>query len=279
MSEVLPPEQGIQTHFRFYFFEKGSGMVNMHQKQMAFFAPCCFCLNEQEQISIQTLKPSVAHSILFTPAVVNAAFDFENIRAHSQTFTQSEILDLYWLHTFLERSETYDGMMLVGPSTAQRIVELCQQIGKELTEQAGDFWPCRSRSFFFELLHILNTLHAHPLQGEAFAPHHADEQMQPIIQYVNEHYPQKITIPALTRMFHTNRTTLSERFLRATGLSVMAYLTKLRIKMACVFLKDTTLSITEIMYRVGFEDRTHFGRVFKKETSFSPSEYPQKNQH
>jgi len=275
--DSVPSEQGRQTHFRYYFFEHGSGTITMHQRQRAFLAPCCRCLNEQEQRSIQTLKPYVAHVIWFTPTVINAAFNFDNIREQPQTFTHSEMLDLYWLTTFLDRSAAYDGMMLVGLSTAQRMLELCQRIGKELTEQRGDFWPCRSRSFLFELFQMVNTLHANPLREEPLAPYHADEQMQPVIQYLNEQYPHKITIAALTRRFHTNRTTLSERFLRATSLSVMAYLTKLRIKMACVFLRDTALSISEIMDRVGFEDRTHFGRVFKKETSFSLAEYRQQH--
>lgn len=204
--------------------------------------------------------------------LLNTAFNFENIRSEQNNFSQSELLDLYWLQTFLTRSDSYNGILLIGPSTAQRILELCNNIGRELTEKVDTYWPCRSRSFLYELLNLLNSIYSHPFQGEHITEHISND-IGSIIQYLNEHYHQKINISDLTDFFQINRTTLSELFLKATGMTVISYLTKIRIKIACLLLKDTTLPVSDIMHRTGFEDSTHFSRVFKKETSFSPSQY------
>ncbi len=53
----------------------------------------------------------------------------------------------------------------------------------------------------------------------------------------------------------------------------MTYLTQLRIRLAALMLRDTKLPISEVMWRVGFRDGTHFGRTFRKHTAQSPSEY------
>lgn len=54
---------------------------------------------------------------------------------------------------------------------------------------------------------------------------------------------------------------------------MLTYLTGIRIRMACMLLRGTTLPISEITERVGFEDITHFGRTFRRETGFSPTQY------
>jgi AraC-like DNA-binding protein len=76
--------------------------------------------------------------------------------------------------------------------------------------------------------------------------------------------------------FHINRTTLADKFTKSTGMSVMDYLIRLRVKMAAIMLRDTMLSVSEISYRVGFNDITHFGRTFRKHMGYSPSEYRKK---
>jgi len=83
-------------------------------------------------------------------------------------------------------------------------------------------------------------------------------------------------ITQLTDTFHINRTTLSNKFIDATGMSIIDYLVKLRIKVASMLLRDTHLSIAEVAYRVGFNNSTYFLRTFKKYVDCTPSEYRKK---
>jgi AraC-like DNA-binding protein len=41
-------------------------------------------------------------------------------------------------------------------------------------------------------------------------------------------------------------------------------------------LKETSLSISEIAYLVGYNNVTHFNRVFKEKIGISPSEFKEK---
>ncbi|MEM7182103.1 MAG: AraC family transcriptional regulator [Spirochaetota bacterium] len=72
------------------------------------------------------------------------------------------------------------------------------------------------------------------------------------------------------------RTTLSKKFRESTGYSIISYLGKLRIKIASIMIRETTLPIVEILHRVGFEDSAHFGRAFKKEMGLSPGTFRKK---
>jgi AraC-like DNA-binding protein len=100
--------------------------------------------------------------------------------------------------------------------------------------------------------------------------------IEAVLMHLHAHYPQRITLADLTRAFHTNRTTLEEQFFRATGLSVMAYLTRLRMRVASMILRDTELDIGQVMKRVGFRDNTHFSRTFRRYLGCTPSKYRQR---
>jgi len=98
-----------------------------------------------------------------------------------------------------------------------------------------------------------------------------------VIHYLHANYHRKITLTELSRRFNTNRTTLASQFQQATGQSVIAYLRGLRMNVAASILRDTKLSLEEIMQHVGFSDSTHFGRTFRRYSGFTPSQYRREN--
>jgi AraC-like DNA-binding protein len=51
------------------------------------------------------------------------------------------------------------------------------------------------------------------------------------------------------------------------------YVRKLRIEKAIGLIQNTTYSLTEIAYRTGFSDQSHFTRIFKQHTGKNPSAY------
>ena len=72
----------------------------------------------------------------------------------------------------------------------------------------------------------------------------------------------KITLSDLAKKFNTNRTTLSQKFLESTGMSITSYLVRQRVQVAAVLVHDTNLPIMEIMHRVGFINMSHFITTF-----------------
>ena len=70
-----------------------------------------------------------------------------------------------------------------------------------------------------------------------------------------------------------NSSYLSRIFKKNTGFSFNEYVNYQRIFSAQDLLKNTTKQITGIAISVGFDSSTHFGRVFKQLTGFTPSAY------
>jgi AraC-like DNA-binding protein len=69
-----------------------------------------------------------------------------------------------------------------------------------------------------------------------------------------------------------HRTTACRRFRQAMGITMIDYLSRLRIQHATDLLRNSTLPVAEIAQRCGFRSATYFCRVFRDRTNQTPSE-------
>ena len=167
--------------------------------------------------------------------------------------------------------------------SAQRLAGFFERLRGELEGQPDGFWPCRSRSFFLQVLLMLDQV----LDARETAPPElprpqalpwasastGDGALRPIVAYLVGHCHEELSVEALAKVFATNRTTLQERFKKGTGLSVGQYVIRLRVQIAALLLRDTSLTVAEILERTGFNDPSHFARTFKRHTGRSPSDF------
>jgi AraC-like DNA-binding protein len=274
--EDFRQDVGFGSRFRLILVEDGSGILRVGAWRGAFIAPVLFCLNETEQPVLEQSRGLHAQALYFHPSVVNSIFDFEIVRGKVGDLPISDRQDLFWFTPFIHR--TPEGLIpaSLGPAGERRMGKIMKTIGDTIRVQHEDNWPCLSRSYLLELLIMVSHVYSDP-DLEGWPPlADAPRTMGDVIMHLHTHYEQKITLADLTRTFHTNRTTLTKGFHQATGLSVMAYLTRLRIRVAATILRDTELGINQVMARVGFRDITNFGRTFRRYNGCTPSEYRRK---
>ena len=70
-----------------------------------------------------------------------------------------------------------------------------------------------------------------------------------------------------------SRTVLYKKVQSLTNQSVAGLIKNMRLKKAASLLANTSYSVSEVAYMVGFNDRKHFSKEFKKFYNLSPSEY------
>jgi DNA-binding LacI/PurR family transcriptional regulator len=104
-----------------------------------------------------------------------------------------------------------------------------------------------------------------------------DEQISKALHHLHEHYGDTVTLLELARMTGMSRTSFATRFQRAVGQAPIRYLIKLRLNQAKLLLTESTLTVSEIAYRVGFEDQGYFTRAFKKLCKLTPTDYRQRH--
>lgn len=269
--------QGSGLGLRLILIKEGAGILNMEAGRVPVIAPCVLCLNETETVKLEQNQGLKARAFYFHPSYINSHFSFENIRLAANDFLETDRQDAYWLRSFVSRDPKFPyGLMEIGHSVAERISKLFDKLNEQLEHQEDYYWPCRSRSFFLEILFLLDRIYSVTIADQNINTPEAIKNPHPIILYLYMNYKEDISIAKLSKCFRINRTTMSKSFKEATSLSIIEYLIKLRIRLACLLLRDTTIPVTEIAERVGFNNLTHFGRTFSKYLGCSPSEYHKK---
>ncbi len=101
----------------------------------------------------------------------------------------------------------------------------------------------------------------------------SDALSRDIQRYVDEHSLEDIAVQAVAEQFSISPTYLSRLFKQATGMSLMQYVIHRRIGEAQTLLLVSDLSVTEIARRVGYENLSHFVKMFTQNVGLSPRNY------
>ncbi|MCM3444095.1 response regulator transcription factor [Metabacillus halosaccharovorans] len=110
----------------------------------------------------------------------------------------------------------------------------------------------------------------------AKSSHSSKSNMKMILEYIQEHYAEPLTLTGVANHFHFNPTYLSSYFSTNNNEGFNEYLNKVRIEEASKLLIHDTLPIAEIGGKVGYSDHSYFCKVFKKLKGVSPSQYRRK---
>lgn len=97
------------------------------------------------------------------------------------------------------------------------------------------------------------------------------KRFNPVLEYIENHYNEKIAIEELCSISNISRFHFCRLFKSITGKTLKEYLNTLRINKAEHMLKDSDLNVTEVAMACGFDDINYFSRVFKKYKKTSPS--------
>ena len=104
-------------------------------------------------------------------------------------------------------------------------------------------------------------------------PSSQDRLVDAACDLLRMHYAAEITLTKLADQLNVSARTLSRRFVAATGMNPIQYLTKKRLNAARDLLQSTDLQIQQVAERSGFGSSTLLSRNFKKEYSQTPRDY------
>ncbi|MBN1523155.1 MAG: helix-turn-helix transcriptional regulator [Spirochaetales bacterium] len=104
----------------------------------------------------------------------------------------------------------------------------------------------------------------------------AAAQIDSVIEYLKANCLQPVTLEHMANDLGYSPSYLSRFFKNKTGTCLFEYVNRLRIQNACMLLKQTGRSVTDIAYDSGYNNISFFNRSFKKIMLCTPQEYRRK---
>lgn len=105
---------------------------------------------------------------------------------------------------------------------------------------------------------------------------HSDLAIQKAQEYIENNYQEKLSVEQIAAKVHLNARSFLRRFKKATYNTPLEYIQRVKIEAAKKQLENTTQSILEVMYFIGYNDEKAFRTVFRKYSGLSPKEYQKK---
>lgn len=116
------------------------------------------------------------------------------------------------------------------------------------------------RLFAYFVAYVPN--HFEKEQG-SFRSKEKEQRLTRIINYIHQHYTEKLTLSKLAESENLSMAYLSHLFKNAVNMSFQEYLNSLRFEHALLLLKKTDISITDICLESGFSDSRYLNKRLK----------------
>lgn len=97
-----------------------------------------------------------------------------------------------------------------------------------------------------------------------------DERIQAVLEHINEHAFEKLTIEFLAGVCGLSPSRFAHLFQEQMGQSPMQYIEERRLERAQELLRITSRPIAQIAEECGFSNPFYFSRIFKARTGVSP---------
>lgn len=94
-----------------------------------------------------------------------------------------------------------------------------------------------------------------------------------IRQVVEQYYATPVTLPELAFLSGRSLSSFKRDFQQTYNESPAQWIRNKRLELAKQMLQQTAIPVTEICYSIGFENVSHFSRIFKDHYGFPPTQY------
>ena len=120
----------------------------------------------------------------------------------------------------------------------------------------------------YSILVSLTNSHA-----EHYLPAEKQKKINPAMEYISQHYAEKITNDRLAEITGMSNVYFRKLFTAVMGVSPIAYVHRFRIQKAKEMLKSDYGTLTDVAQSLGYSNLYDFSRDFKKHTGIAPSKY------
>lgn len=233
--------------------------------------PCFICLDERLAPRIIRKRGVRCDSVYFDPTYLNINMTFD--RVHSEDWPDIATRhDLFLLAPFTDQHAWV--FPLFGESL-DHVERTLEGMERELTHQRDWYWSCRSRSYFMELLLILERSYGFVARRENLIPCLQVENgyLQKALLYIENHYAESISLADISEAAAINHTTLTRLFKEELSMTPVEYVWHYRLKVAMKQLEFTSLPIKDVAARCGFKTVQHFCRKFESQVGHTPAEF------
>jgi AraC family L-rhamnose operon transcriptional activator RhaR/AraC family L-rhamnose operon regulatory protein RhaS len=227
---------------------------------------------QKEKISVGDvllLHPGSIHAFDYTKdfSLVNIIYDAQKIPIPILDGYDLSLLELILMHKPKDINTGVTPVTKLDDKTLQKVIKLVNELDSELKS-------CKAGCQFLSMALFMEIIICIARRAQIMTVQHDKLFLVgDAINYINEHYREKITLSDIAKKAKMSKRSLSRHFKNACGLSPISYVNHIRLNCAAELLMTTNRGIDEISMECGFKEINYFIRVFKDRFKQTPHRF------
>jgi AraC family transcriptional regulator len=111
------------------------------------------------------------------------------------------------------------------------------------------------------------------LTAEGLPSPHLQRKIAEVQAFLAQNLAYDVDLAAIARQASLSPYYFTRQFTAMVGIPPYRYLINLRIQRAAQLLRESDLTVTQILHRVGFHSPSHFTTTFRRHMGLSPTAY------
>lgn len=188
----------------------------------------------------------------------------------------SPTCDYTFLLPFFTRREAHPHVLRASDELAPPVLSaLTDLLGSYFDHKAGPHWQSACKINFLRVLyHLTCRFQSAEVLRSQFVQHRQQaERLTRLFDYIRHNYTERITVDHAAKLVYMSPSQFMKVFRKVAGMTLVAYLTRVRLGHAFRLLRETQLTIAEIATHTGFADQSYFDRRFKQAFNKSPRQF------
>lgn len=250
---------------RLFYILKGSGTISVGEHKYPVSHGDVLLWQPGTPYRMRPEKPDS----FFTMITIN--FDFTQNHCGAAYPIPPELVSKFQetdLHEILHFTNTTFMRSHVYLKTVQQLENKLLEIVKEYKTQKN-FFTLRINGLLLSVLAYAARSYVLPSQ------YSTTTSINQVIEYIHTHYMENLSNESIGNAlcFHPNY--INKLMVLNTGVSLHQYLLNYRIAKAIELLETTAVPISEVAYKIGFRDVSHFSKCFHRKTGHPPKAFRQ----
>lgn len=260
--------------FSIVIIKNGSLTVRIEDKYCHIPAPVAICLDEKKNIKVLSNSSSDVRIIKFDPQFLNVNMFIDTIRS-------CKYEHLCQQHAFFQLSpfvtdDISKSCIRISKDVLNKIESSFDNLTRNLEEQSDWYWSCRARSYFIDIINILERIYHNFYIEESYdvcIKVAISSEFKRLLTYINTHLEEKQTLDSLYSMFRINKNQIENLFKEYLNTTFYDYLRNRRFEEATYYLRFTELDGEQIASRIGLSSSQNFCKFFKKMSGTTPNSF------
>lgn len=203
---------------------------------------------------------------LFKQKKFNVAI--HSLREHVDFLTRNYTIDIFEFKSWLENI-IFNSIVLLG--NMKYDVDELEEMKYEYFEFINEAQHAKAAiACFHDFLEVVKRVVL--VEDSKSCP----PNMQRLLQYIEDHYAEPLSLTILAEYFHFNPSYLSSYFSTHLKVGFSDYLNQVRIAKAKHILQSGSASVSQVSEMVGYSEPSYFCKVFKRIEGSSPGRYRKK---